>query len=117
MSAYEIDPVTALEHIAKGALLVDVREPDETAQASYDVANIRLVPLSEFAAHAQDLPKDRELIMACRSGGRSGRAMQFLLDSGYDNVVNLNGGILRWQAEGHPMKGQVPGAPVGNRAS
>lgn len=115
--SYEVDPVTALEHIARGALLVDVREPEETAQASYDVENLQLVPLSDFAAQAHALPKDRELIMACRSGGRSARAMQFLLDSGYEQVVNLNGGILRWQAEGHPMKGQVPGAPVGNRAS
>jgi rhodanese-related sulfurtransferase len=101
----ELDPVTALEHLAAGALLVDVREPDEVAFASYDVANIALVPLSDFAATSHTLPKDRELIMACRSGGRSARAMQFLLDSGYEQVVNLNGGILRWQAEGHPTKG------------
>jgi rhodanese-related sulfurtransferase len=103
----EIDPTTALERIAAGALLVDVREPDETAQASYEVANLELMPLSDFAAQSHTLPKDRELIMACRSGGRSARAMQFLLDSGYETVVNLNGGIMRWQAEGHPMKGRV----------
>jgi rhodanese-related sulfurtransferase len=96
----EIDPTTALSRIAAGALLVDVREPDETAQASYDVANLALIPLSDFAASSHTLPKDRELIMACRSGGRSARAMQFLLDSGYTNVVNLNGGIMRWQDEG-----------------
>jgi len=103
----EIDPTTALERIAAGALLVDVREPDETAQASYDVANLELVPLSDFAAQAHALPKDRELIMACRSGGRSARAMQFLVDSGYEHVVNLQGGIMRWQEEGKPMKGRV----------
>lgn len=103
----EIDPTTALERIAAGALLVDVREPDETAQASYDVASLELMPLSDFAAQAHALPKDRELIMACRSGGRSARAMQFLLDSSYTNVVNLNGGIMRWQDEGQPMKGRV----------
>jgi rhodanese-related sulfurtransferase len=103
----EIDPTTALERIAAGALLVDVREPDETAQASYDVANLELMPLSDFAATSHALPKDRELIMACRSGGRSARAMQFLLDSGYTHVVNLTGGIMRWQDEGQPMKGRL----------
>ncbi len=105
MPISEIDPTTALERIAKGALLVDVREPDETAAASYDVANLQLMPLSVFEAQSHTLPKDRELIMACRSGGRSARAMQFLLDSGYENVVNLAGGIIRWQSEGQPMKG------------
>jgi len=103
----EIDPTTALERIAAGALLVDVREPDETAVASYDVANLELMPLSTFAAQSHALPRDRELIMACRSGGRSARAMQFLLDSGYEQVVNLNGGIMRWQDEGQPMKGRL----------
>jgi rhodanese-related sulfurtransferase len=105
MANFEIDPATALERIAQGALLVDVREPDETAVASYDVANLELIPLSVFEAQSHTLPKDRELIMACRSGGRSARAMQFLLDSGYEHVVNLNGGIMRWSSEGHPVKG------------
>jgi rhodanese-related sulfurtransferase len=105
--ATEIDPATALERIAAGALLVDVREPDETAQASYDVANLALMPLSDFAAQAPSLPRDRELIMACRSGGRSARAMQFLVDAGYSHVVNLTGGIMRWQDEGQPMKGRL----------
>jgi rhodanese-related sulfurtransferase len=82
-----------------------VREHDEVAAAAYDVPGMIVLPLSELTDRFGELPKDRELIMACRSGGRSMRALQFLQGQGYDQVVNLEGGILRWQAEGHPMTG------------
>jgi rhodanese-related sulfurtransferase len=101
----EIDPVTALERATAGSLFVDVREQDEVVQAAYDVPGMVVLPLSELPDRFDELPKDRELIMACRSGGRSMRALQFLQGQGYEQVVNLAGGILRWQAEGHPLKG------------
>ena len=63
----------------------------EAARAAFDAPNVVQMPLSEFERRHKELPHDRELIMACRSGGRSARAMQFLLDSGYENVVNLAG--------------------------
>ena len=100
----DIDPQTALARATAGSLFVDVREQDEVAQAAYDVPGMTVLPLSELTDRFAELPKDRELIMACRSGGRSMRALQFLQAQGYTQVVNLEGGILRWQAEGHPMK-------------
>lgn len=91
----EIDVQEAKRRLEQGALIVDVREQNE-----YDEAHIpgsRLLPLSEFAERYQELPKDRPLIMQCRSGARSGRATEFLLGNGYREVVNLAGGILAWE--------------------
>ena len=104
----DIDPATALERVAAGALFVDVREADELAQASYDVAGVLHLPLGALPDSLDQLPTDRELVIACRSGGRSGRAVQFLRMEGYERVFNLAGGMLRWQAEGQPMKGHLP---------
>ena len=91
----EIDIFEAQKRVADGAILVDVREQHE-----YDEAHIpkaQLIPLSEFTSKYEDLPKDKPLIMQCRSGARSAQATQYLLDNGYKDVVNMTGGILAWQ--------------------
>ena len=82
--------------MAEGSLLIDVREQNE-----YDELHIPgsiLLPLSELAERYEELPKDKALIMQCRSGGRSGKATEFLLANGYEDVVNMAGGILAWSA-------------------
>lgn len=90
----EIDVQDAKQRLDNGAVLVDVREQNE-----YDEAHIpgsRLIALSKFAEGHAALPKDKPLIMQCRSGARSGQATQFLLQNGYTDVVNMAGGILAW---------------------
>lgn len=77
--------------------IVDVREQDE-----FDEYNIgaKLIPLSEFESRWTELNeyKEKELILHCRSGGRSGNAQAFLKSQGYTNVKNLIGGMIAWQA-------------------
>ena len=82
-----------------GALMVDVREKDEVAELAYDVDGIINIPLSEFKARINELPKDKKLIMACRSGNRSLKAANILLENGYTNVVNMKGGMMMWQSK------------------
>lgn len=103
----EIDVHEARERVEGGALFLDVREPDEYRRVR--IAGTRLIPLSEFAErYADELPRDREIVIHCRSGARSGRATQFLRQQGYD-AVNVAGGILDWQEEGLPVEGdEVP---------
>ncbi len=76
--------------------LIDVREPHE-----YEEANIggKLIPLGELPVHLDELEawKDDEIIVMCRSGKRSGNAQEFLYMEGFENVYNLQGGILAWQ--------------------
>ncbi len=92
--------------VQEGALLVDVREPNEYAEVHAEGA--LLVPLSEFEARYAELPRDRELVMICRSGARSARAGRYLLENGYTNVVNLAGGTLAWAEAGLPTEGGNP---------
>lgn len=91
----EIDVNEAKSRIEAGSVLVDVREQNEYDQEH--IAGSLLIPLSEFEARFEELPKDKELVMQCRSGARSGQATEFLNAQGY-NAVNMTGGILAWAA-------------------
>lgn len=98
----EVDITEAQKRVSAGALLIDVREQNE-----YDEVRIpgsTLLPLSELTARFEELPKDKPLIMQCRSGGRSGQATQYLLDNGYTDVVNMAGGILAWAEADMPLE-------------
>jgi len=78
-------------------LLIDVREPDE-----YAIANIegsRLIPLATLPGEIDSLPKDKEILVHCKSGKRSARAVEFLLGNGFTDVKNVTGGIDAWLAE------------------
>jgi len=78
--------------------LLDVRETFE-----FDEFNLngKLIPLGELPGRLEEIEdwKDQEIIVHCRSGKRSATAQQFLLQSGFQNVRNLIGGVLDWQKE------------------
>ena len=82
--------------------IIDVREPEEVAESRIEgsthipLGNILSFQLGEL----EDLDKDTELILQCRSGKRSMQAGMMLETMGYTNVKNLEGGILDWQALG-----------------
>ncbi|CAM3523341.1 rhodanese domain-containing protein [Flavobacterium saliperosum S13] len=103
----EICPTTTQEWIKEGAVLVDVREKEEVAQLAYDVPNLLHIPLSEFEERFNEIPKDKKVVMACKSGGRSLRAAGFLVNHGYENVVNMQYGIIRWVQKGFSTKGDT----------
>ena len=103
----EICPTTTQKWVRNGALLVDVREKDEEAQLAYDVPNIINIPLTEFEERYTEIPKDKAVVMVCKSGGRSLRAAGFLVNHGYDKVVNMQYGIIRWVQKGFPTKGDT----------
>jgi sulfur-carrier protein adenylyltransferase/sulfurtransferase len=99
----DLTPRELAERIARGDDtfdLIDVREPWEWQMAHLDRA--RLVPLATVPEAIDSLDPDREIVVMCKSGGRSGRAAEFLRKSGFPKVRNLNGGILRWSAEVDP---------------
>jgi monothiol glutaredoxin len=78
-------------------VLVDVRNPDELEICK--LPNINLIPLPEFGQGFEVIPKDANVLMICRSGGRSQRAGEFLISQGYRHVWNLDGGMLAWSDE------------------
>ena len=83
-------------------LLVDVREPNETAVESYPDAVI--VPLSSFDPAQIPDPEGKRVVFACRSGRRSVTASLAAQDSGYPYDSHLAGGIIAWKAAGLPTK-------------
>ena len=89
--------------IAGGAILVDVREDDELVEIAYQVDNMLQIPLSELEERMNELPTDKKLLMACRSGNRSAKAIKILAANGYEDLVNLEGGIKSWQAKGYAV--------------
>jgi len=77
--------------------LLDVREPDER-----EICNIggELIPKDTVGANLDRIPRDNEIVVYCRSGGRSDRvANELVLRHGYAKVSNLSGGMLRWADE------------------
>src|SRR5438309_6596967 len=74
--------------------ILDVRNPEE-----YQICRIpgsTLIPLPELPRRFQELDKDREIVIHCKSGMRSLKAQQFLRSQGFENTRNLKGGILAW---------------------
>jgi len=103
----EICPTTTQAYVKQGALLVDVREKEEVEALVFDVPNIINIPLSEFEERFNEIPKDKEVVMVCKSGGRSLRAAGFLVNHGYTNVVNMQHGMIRWATKGFATKGDT----------
>jgi rhodanese-related sulfurtransferase len=106
----EISPTDAHRLLGeRGALLLDVREPDEYAAAHVDGA--RLLPLGQLQAALtpaapavlDDLPRAETVVVICRSGRRSAEAVQFLQRAGFADPRNLAGGIIAWRAAGLPV--------------
>lgn len=91
-----ITPKEVEERLRAGESLhiIDVREPEEVAAGKIPGAVNIPLGLIEFRMH--ELDKNEEYILVCRSGGRSGRAAEFLDSRGY-RVINMTGGMLAWE--------------------
>ncbi len=96
----QIDVAEARQRVAAGAALLDVRQAHEWDAGHADAA--QWIPMGEVAARQAELPGGREIVVICRSGARSGRVTQALVQAGY-HAVNLAGGMQAWQAAGHPV--------------
>lgn len=105
-SLKEISVETGRELLQKGfdGILLDVREKDEHAWAHLE--GCRLAPLSEFMSHLDDLPRDRPYLVYCKMGQRSSHAAAMMVEAGFPDVTNLQGGIVAWlEANGPVVQG------------
>jgi rhodanese-related sulfurtransferase len=94
-------PGTPATGLPDDAVMVDVREQDEWDRGH--AAGAIHIPLAELPARIGELPEvDGTLPIMCRSGNRSGRAVEWLVAQGFD-AVNAEGGMLAWQSAGKPM--------------
>jgi rhodanese-related sulfurtransferase len=109
-AAREVCPTTTRRLLGEGALLVDVRELGEVAQLAFDAPGVLLMPLSELEQRYAELPRDRQLVLACATGERSLKATYFLMYQGYTRVANMEGGIMKWARKGFPIRGAADAA-------
>jgi|SRR3989344_1603355 len=77
----------------KKAVLLDVREKEEIEVAS--LKEDYWIPMIDLRERSKELPKNKKIIVACRTGSRSGGAAEYLVQQGFD-AVNLRGGIFEW---------------------
>ena len=108
--AREVCPTTSRRLLAEGALLVDVREADEVAAVGFAGCELMTIPMSEIETRWQEIPRDRDVILACAVGARSLKAAYFLMYQGYDQVMNMRPGIARWAGRGFPVTGDAAAA-------
>ena len=87
--------------VENGAYLLDVRESDEWAAGHAPDAHH--MPMMEVPARMAEVPTEAEVVVVCRSGGRSGQVTSYLMGNGWDNVRNLDGGMQSWAAAGRDM--------------
>ena len=105
--ALELGPTVDVETVAAvkyrdDVLVIDVREQHE-----YDAGHIpgvTLIPMGTVPARLDEIPTDKEVIVTCRSGNRSGQVTDFLREQGFENVHNMAGGILDWEASGYEVE-------------
>ncbi|HUV81657.1 MAG TPA: rhodanese-like domain-containing protein [archaeon] len=82
--------------------ILDVRTREE-----YDaghIANAILIPSTDISGRLDEVLKDMPILVYCRSGSRSAIASQELIDNGYADVYNMEGGIVAWQNAGYPVQ-------------
>lgn len=83
--------------------LIDVREPSEYNAELGHIPGSELVPLGTVLDVAASWDRNADVVMVCRSGGRSGRAAQGLASMGFRRVMNMVGGMLAFNAAGLPV--------------
>lgn len=95
-----INVVQAAQMRSDGAFILDVREQVEWDE--YHVPDSTLIPLGTLASRVSELPRDKEIVVVCRSGNRSQEGRDILLRAGFTDVTSMSGGLVDWRSQGFP---------------
>ncbi len=87
-----------------GALVLDVREPGEWDQGH--IPRAVHIPIGQLEARLGELPKQKQIIVVCRFGGRSAMGRNILKKAGFANVTSMAGGMTAWKEAGYPITPQ-----------
>jgi rhodanese-related sulfurtransferase len=104
-------PAVGPHEVPEGSVLLDVREDDEWEAGHAEGA--RHIPMGDLPVRFDEvagLADAGELVVVCRSGGRSARVVAWLAQNGVD-AVNLDGGMGAWEAAGRPLVSETGGVP------
>lgn len=98
----EISVDEAYKLYQNGAFMLDVRTPDEWDE--YHAPNTTLIPLDELETRVNEVPRDKQVVLVCRSGNRSQVAYDILKQAGFDNMTSMKGGLKAWRSAGYPTE-------------
>ena len=98
----DVHQVWELLQASADCLLIDVREYPEYAAGR--VPGARLIPLGEIARRHAEIERSKPVYVMCRTGRRSGEARERLLSFGFEEVINVTGGMVAWEAAGFPVE-------------
>ena len=98
----EVNADAAYQMVQDGAFMLDVRTQEEWDE--YHAPMATLIPLDQLQARLNELPKDKEVLVVCRSGNRSQEGRDILLAAGF-NATSMAGGMKDWYAKGFPVEG------------
>lgn len=90
----------AVKRREQGDFILDVRQTSEWEE--YHIPGSTLIPLNELAGRQNEVPKDSEVVVVCRSGSRSEKGREILMNAGFEKVTNMRGGLLQWRVDGYP---------------
>ena len=96
----EVSTAEALALRESGAFVLDVRQPEEWN--AVHIPGATLIPLGELSSRLSEVPKDRQVLVVCRSGNRSAQGRDILLGAGFPSVTSMAGGMNDWAAAGYP---------------
>ena len=99
-SSVSVSALKARIDAGNAPVILDVREPHEAAVCR--ITGSRLIPLGELPRRLDELDRMSEIVVHCKSGGRSAAAVRILQDAGFARATNLSGGILQWINEIDP---------------
>ena len=85
-----------------GAFVLDVRTQEEWNE--FHAPNTTLIPLDQLSARVNEVPRDRQIVVVCRSGNRSQQGRDILLNAGFGQVTSMTGGLSEWRANGYPIE-------------
>ncbi|MDP1713179.1 MAG: rhodanese-like domain-containing protein [Anaerolineales bacterium] len=100
--AREVSVDEAYGMYQSGIFVLDVRTQEEWDE--YHAPNATLIPLDQLQARINEVPKDQDILVVCRSGNRSQQGRDILLAAGY-HATSMAGGLKEWYAKGYPIEG------------
>jgi rhodanese-related sulfurtransferase len=97
----EVDSPQLAERIETGddLVIIDVREMHEISRGT--IKGAIAMPMATIPLRINEIPKDKDVVFICRSGARSGQVCMFLGQHGYENAINLRGGMIGWVRNGY----------------
>lgn len=95
----EVTPDKLMEMISnnKDLFILDVRNPDELVSGPAPLKNAVNIPLPELSTRYTELPRNKDIVVVCRSGRRSATAADFLIQSGFTKIYSLAGGMTAYR--------------------